>query len=432
MSPTILIITPRWPDHSLWGLIGIKFPYLALTTLASLVPDSCEVKIIDENVDPVDFDFPADLVAVSLMTPLAPRGYAIADRFREKGIPVVIGGVHATMAPEEAARHADTVVVGEGELLWPEVIEDFRAGSLKKRYVRDRFAPLTSLPLPRRELLKRGSYLFQNTLQTTRGCPNDCDFCSVSSFYGRTYRFRPVGEVIEEIKTLKGNLIFFVDDNIIGNRTYARELFENLKPLKRRWVSQATLNLTRDRRLLTLARESGCLGLLVGFESLSQSILNNLGKTFYRVHQYREAIQILHDQGIGIQGSFIFGHDDDPPDSFDQVVDFCQDNKMDAVLFSLLTPFPGTRIFDRFLEEKRLLHFNWEKYDMNHVVFRPKQMTPEALEKRFLGAYKKIYSLPSVVNRLFKFNRSLFLFVPMNLSMRNAWKKIFRFEGLSG
>jgi radical SAM superfamily enzyme YgiQ (UPF0313 family) len=150
------------------------------------------------------------------------------------------------------------------------------------------------------------------------------------------------------------------------------------------------------------------------------------------VHQYREAIRILHDQGIGIQGSFIFGHDDDPPDSFDQVVDFCQDNKMDAVLFSLLTPFPGTRIFDRFLEEKRLLHFNWDKYDMNHVVFRPKQMTPEALERRFLGAYKKIYSLPSVVNRLFKFNRSLFLFVPMNLSMRNAWKKIFRFEGLSG
>jgi len=432
MSPTILIITPRWPDQSLWGLIGIKFPYLALTTLASLVPDSCEVKIIDENVDPVDFDFPADLVAVSLMTPLAPRGYAIADRFRKKGIPVVIGGVHATMAPEEAARHADAVVVGEGELLWPEVIEDFRTGSLKKRYVRDRFAPLTSLPLPRRELLKRGSYLFRNTLQTTRGCPNDCDFCSVSSFYGRTYRFRPVEEVIEEIKTLKGNLIFFVDDNIIGNRAYARELFENLKPLKRRWVSQATLNLTRDRRLLTLARESGCLGLLVGFESLSQSILNNLGKTFYRVHQYREAIRILHDQGIGIQGSFIFGHDDDPPDSFDQVVDFCQDNKMDAVLFSLLTPFPGTRIFDRFLEEKRLLHFNWDKYDMNHVVFRPKQMTPEALERRFLGAYKKIYSLPSVVNRLFKFNRSLFLFVPMNLSMRNAWKKIFRFEGLSG
>ena len=259
MSPTILIITPRWPDQSLWGLIGIKFPYLALTTLASLVPDSCEVKIIDENVDPVDFDFPADLVAVSLMTPLAPRGYAIADRFRKKGIPVVIGGVHATMAPEEAARHADAVVVGEGELLWPEVIGDFRAGSLKKRYVRDRFAPLTSLPLPRRELLKRGSYLFQNTLQTTRGCPNDCDFCSVFSFYGRTYRFRPVGEVIQEIKTLKGNLIFFVDDNIIGNRTYARELFENLKPLKRRWVSQATLNLTRDRRLLTLARESGCL-----------------------------------------------------------------------------------------------------------------------------------------------------------------------------
>ena len=284
--------------------------------------------------------------------------------------------------------------------------------------------------MPRRDLLRRGAYLFQNTLQTTRGCPNDCDFCSVTTFYGNTYRFRPVAEVLQEIGALKGNLIFFVDDNIIGSRTYAEELFEGLKPLKKRWVSQATLNISREEKLLTLARDSGCLGLFVGFESLSQEILNDLGKPFYRVAQFETAIRRLHDYGIGIQGSFIFGNDNDPPDVFSRVVRFCNRNRLEAVLFSLLTPFPGTRIFHQLLKENRILHFDWEKYDMNHVVFRPLGMEPEALEKGFFEAYKSVYSSSSLMKRLFKPSRSLFLFGPMNLSMRRAWNKLRRREGM--
>jgi radical SAM superfamily enzyme YgiQ (UPF0313 family) len=309
------------------------------------------------------------------------------------------------------------------------VVADFIKGELKKYYLTDRRAPLASMALPRRDLLRRGAYLFQNTLQTTRGCPNDCDFCSVTTFYGNTYRFRPVAEVLQEIEALKGNLLFFVDDNIIGSRAYAQELFEGLKPLKKRWVSQATLNISREEKLLTLARDSGCLGLFVGFESLSQEILNGLGKPFYRVAQYEAAIRRLHDYGIGIQGSFIFGNDNDPPDVFSRVVRFCNRNRLEAVLFSLLTPFPGTRIFHQLLKENRILHFDWEKYDMNHVVFRPRGMEPEALEKGFFEAYKQVYSGASLMKRLFKSGKSLFLFGPMNLSMRRAWKRIRRREG---
>ena len=430
MPGKVLMIMPRWSEKSLWGVMGIKFPYLSLTTLAALTPPEMEVRILDENVEAIDFDSRPDLVAVSLMTPLAPRGYEIADQFRIRGIPVVVGGVHATMMPEEAEEHADAVVIGEGEILWPEVVADFSQAALKKYYRTDRRTPLNSMALPRRDLLRRGAYLFQNTLQTTRGCPNDCDFCSVTTFYGNTYRFRPVAEVLQEIGALKGNLIFFVDDNIIGSRTYAQELFEGLKPLKKRWVSQATLNISRETKLLTLARDSGCLGLFVGFESLSQEILNDLGKPFYRVAQYETAIRRLHDHGIGIQGSFIFGNDNDPPDVFSRVVRFCIQNRLEAVLFSLLTPFPGTRIFHQLLKENRIIHFDWEKYDMNHVVFRPQGMTAEALEKGFFEAYRKVYSSTSLLKRLFKSGRSLFLFGPMNLSMRRAWKRIRGREGL--
>lgn len=424
VSKKISLIMPRWPENSLWGRIGIKFPYLALTTLAALTPPEFEVRVLDENVETIDFQDRPDLAAISLMTPLAPRGYAIADRFRSRGVPVVLGGVHATMMPEEAKGHAEAVAVGEGEGIWPALLEDFFSGSLKPFYRSDRLVPLRDLSPPRRELLKRGAYLFQNTLQTTRGCPNDCDFCSVTTFYGNTYRFRPVAEVLKEIKTLKGNLIFFVDDNIIGHKSYAEELFRGLVPLKRRWVSQATLGLTRDEKLLSLARESGCLGLFVGFESLSQEILNDLGKPFYKVDHYETAIRILHDQGIGIQGSFIFGHDEDTPEAFARVVRFCDRNRLDAVLFSLLTPFPGTRIYQQMIREKRILDFDWEKYDMNHVVFQPRRMTPEALEQGFREAYKNVYSGASLFRRLVKANRSLLLFGPMNLSMRRAWKKI--------
>ena len=209
MNKKILIIMPRWSEKSLWGVMGIKFPYLALTTLAALTPPDMEVRIIDENVEAIDFDSRPDLVAISLMTPLAPRGYEIADQFRIRGVPVVVGGVHATMMPEEAEEHADAVVIGEGEILWPEVVADFIKGELKKYYLTDRRAPLDSLPLPRRDLLRRGAYLFQNTLQTTRGCPNDCDFCSVTTFYGNTYRFRPVARGTPGDRGAKGQLDFF-------------------------------------------------------------------------------------------------------------------------------------------------------------------------------------------------------------------------------
>ena len=310
--------------------------------LAGLTDDDWDITIIDENTQRIDFDILPDLVGVSLMTPLAPRGYAIADEYRRRNIPVVLGGIHPTMMPDEAAMHADAVVTGEAEATWTEVLADARTGTLKPRYHAEGFPPLAGMQTPRRDLLNRKSYFFINTVQTTRGCPFDCEFCSVTAFYGRTYRTRPVQDIVREIEQMDGSHLFFVDDNIVGKPDVAKELFQALKPLKKKWFSQASLSIVKDQSLLKLARESGCGGLFVGFESLSQETLKSYGKSVNRAGEYRDAINRLHDHGIGIQGSFIFGADQDDTSVFSDVLRFVEKTHIEAAIFSVLTPFPGT------------------------------------------------------------------------------------------
>ncbi|MBW2348516.1 MAG: cobalamin-dependent protein, partial [Deltaproteobacteria bacterium] len=221
----LLLVAPAWPRESLWGQIVFRFPYLSLTTLAALTGDEWEVRLTDENVESIDFADHPDLVGISVMTPLARRAYEIADRFRSEGVPVVLGGIHPTMMEEEARAHADVVVTGEAEAVWATLLEDFRAGRLKPLYRARDFVSMERFPVPRRELLKKKAYFFTNTIQTSRGCPFDCDFCSVTSFYGRTYRVRPVEDVVEEIEQMGGGFLFFVDDNIAGKPRYAKDLF---------------------------------------------------------------------------------------------------------------------------------------------------------------------------------------------------------------
>ncbi len=228
----LFIIAPKWPENSLWGQIVFRFPYLALTTLAALTDDQWEVTIIDENVRPLDFKDLPDLVAISIMTPLAQRGYKIADTYRSKGVSVVLGGIHPTMMPDEAARHADAVVQGEAETTWPQVLADFSNQALKPVYRPDGFCSLDRLPIPRRDLLQHKAYFFINTIQTTRGCPFDCEFCSVTSFYGRTYRMRTVQDIIDELDQTGGGFTFFVDDNIVGKPAHAKKLFKALIPIE--------------------------------------------------------------------------------------------------------------------------------------------------------------------------------------------------------
>ena len=419
----LFLIAPKWPQNSLWGQIFFRFPFLSLTMLAGMTDESWDVTIIDENVQAIDFDDRPDLVGISMMTPLAPRGYAIADEYRKRKIPVILGGIHPTMVPAEAAEHADSVVTGEAESIWPQVLADAKMLKLKSRYTTDNYHALTDLSFPRRDLLNSKGYFFINTVQTTRGCPFDCEFCSVTAFYGRTYRTRPISEVIQEVEQMEGRHVFFVDDNIVGKPAYAKKLFQALKPLKKQWFSQASLSIVKDRQLLQLARDSGCGGLFVGFESLSQETLKAYGKSVNRSAEYRDAVKRIHDYGIGIQGSFIFGADQDDPSVFSDVLRFVEKSHIEAAIFSVLTPFPGTEIFTEFQRAKRILHTNWELYDMNHVVFKPKLMSAPQLQNGLDWAYKKLYGYPSIIKRLFPFRRGPIFFGVQNIGFKRAWAK---------
>jgi len=422
----LVLIAPKWPEKSLWGQIYFRFPYLALTNLAALAGEDWEISILDENVEPIDFNSLPDLAAISIMTPLAKRGYEIADAYRQKGVPVVLGGIHPTMMSAEAKTHADAVVLGEAEAIWPQVLDDFKRGDLKSSYNPSNLLNLDGLRIPKRELLNRKAYFFVNTIQTTRGCPYDCDFCSVTTFYGRSYRMRSVDEVINEIGQMEPGFLFFVDDNIVGAPGYAKKLFRALIPLNVKWFSQAALGIVKDKELLDLAQRSGCKGLFIGFESLSQESIKAMGKSINQVAEYKEAIKKIHEHGIGIQGSFIFGTDNDDGSVFSDVLRFIEKTHLEAVIFSILTPFPGTRIYQKMLQENRILHIDWEKYDMNHVVYQPRKMTPQELQEGFNWAYKRLYGYRSILKRLFPFSRSGLFFSIQNYGFRQAWKKTFK------
>jgi len=309
----VRIISPAWPEGSLWASMVFQFPLLSLTTLAAATPPGIEVEITDENVESLPPEDDADLVAITAMTPLAPRAYEIADRYRARGVPVVLGGVHPTWRPEEAARHADAVVRGEGDWIWPRVIADFQRGALAPIY-EDRARPrLEDLRVPRWDLLRDKPYFFTNTLQTSRGCPHDCDFCSVTASHGRKYRTKPLEQVAREIEACNGGkgFLFIVDDNVIGHRDHAWRLFRLLDSYTLKWLSHATVDLAWDLPLLRECARSGCHGLFVGFESLSQRCLDAMGKRTNAAARYFEAVDRFHDAGIGVEGAFIFGNDDD-------------------------------------------------------------------------------------------------------------------------
>jgi radical SAM superfamily enzyme YgiQ (UPF0313 family) len=421
----VLLIVPGWSPSNLWGQIGFKFPPLSLLALASSMPEDVEVSIIDENLEMIPFERETDLIGLTVMTPQAPRAYQIADEFRKRGKRVVLGGFHVSHLPEEALLHADAVVVGEGDRVWQEVIQDFKESRGKKIYRDNEPVSLSDVKMPRRELVKGKGYLFTNTIQTTRGCPFQCEFCSVSSFFGRSYRTRPLSLVVEELEELRRESIFLflVDDNLVGNRPYARSLFQEMAPLKFKWASHAPLTLVHDEELLQRASQSGCMALFVGFESLTSENLTMMRKPENLGISPVEAVKIFHDHGIGILASFILGYDHDEPDTFKRILDFCHQAKIDGALFPVLTPYPGTLLRERLKREGRILTDQWDLYDMEHVTFIPRRMTPEQLEEGFEWLNASFLSWGSILRRLFRLHRSLQIFGPMNLGFRKAWKK---------
>jgi len=380
-------------------------PNLGLPILAALSPPDVEISITDDLLTPIDLEKDlkeVDLVGITVLTKTALRAYEIADGYRKKGIPVVLGGIHPTALPEEAKEHADSVVMGEAEEVWPSLIEDFRIGNLKSFYRQERFTELSKIPRPRREILPRKGYFPLDVIQATRGCPFRCEFCSVRKFFGDTYRFRPISEVVEEMKTLRHRLIMFNDDNILGNPFYSKELLKALIPLKKKWIGQASLSGLRDAENVALLAKSGCIGLLIGFESLSKSNLIQSQKYQNDPTEYREVIHTLHRFGITIWGSFIFGFDEDDPSIFEETVAFAIQTKLFSVVFALLTPYPETAFYQRVKEEGRLVQDQWwllERQEESAPFFIPKKMSSEVLREGWKRAWKEFYSFPSIWKR---------------------------------
>jgi radical SAM superfamily enzyme YgiQ (UPF0313 family) len=376
---------------------------LTLTTLAALTPDypDIHVKVVDGSVDRIPLDYPADLVGISVITGCARPAYALARHFRGRGIPVVLGGVHVSILPGEAIAHADSIVVGRGEQAWPRLIEDFRRGSLRRVYREDPLSggELAGVPLPRRELQRAGGYMLPNSIQATRGCKRACDFCTVPAVWPHYLR-RPVAEVIRDIKAAPGKQIGFNDVSLIDDAEYARELFTAMTPLRKRWGGLVTADALQDTELLELMVRSGCVYLLIGFESGDQATLRGIRKSFNKTQSYKELIGSLQRRGITIQGCFVFGFDHDDSTVFESTVQLVQDLGVDIPRYSLYTPYPGTPLFQRMLAEKRILSFNWDDYDTMHVVIQPAQMSPEELYRGFKWAYRETFRLGRVARRV--------------------------------
>ncbi len=415
--PKLLIIAPAW-SQGWWGGGKVLAPPLVLPLLAGLTPPDVDVRLIDENVEQVDTNTATDWVAITCMTASAPRAYAIADAFRQRGIPVVIGGIHPTVLPDEAAIHADAVVIGEAEPVWREVLADLAGGRLRARYDHVGYPDLVGLPRPRRELLQVERYLTTNIVQTARGCPNACAFCTVSAVSGRQYRFRPVPEVVEEVRSLARGWVGFVDDNMAGHAGRAKELFEALIPLKRRWVGQADVTMAKDPELLSLAARSGCQAMFIGLESLSQENLRATHKTPNVGTDMGAAITTIHNAGIEIIGSFVLGLDGDDRGVFARTVEFAERHKLAAAQFAVLTPFPGTAIRQQLEGENRIMDTDWSRYTMSNVVFRPQHMTDLELRQGQQYAYARFYSMPSILKRSLTTRRKLLARLLVNFSYR--------------
>lgn len=423
----LYLISPCKPED-IWRKRRAAFvlPQMSLAILAALTPPDIEVKVTDELVDDIDFDYPADLVAISTNTTNAPRAYAVARRFREKGSKVIMGGIHPSVLPDETLEHADSVFVGEAEDLWQVVLGDLRTGRLRQRYCCESFPDPSLIPSGRWDLLNGSRYFVPRTFQASRGCPHNCGFCSSTQFFGVRHRCRPVGALVEELRAYKKRLAVFVDDNIAGNPAYARELFSALKPLRKRWVAQSSIEIAKDNALLGLAAESGCAGLLIGFESIHPGNARDVRK-LRKAEHYAECIREIRSHGIGVHGSFIFGFDNDPPDIFESTVDFVMEHRLQAANFCKLTPFPGTRLHHDLEAQGRILHRNWECYDRYQIVYKPASIPIRELHEKTLAAYLRTYSLPSILRRRPSNWRDIIPYFAINVSYRLGSRRLRNF-----
>lgn len=428
----ILLLSPRGPLYRHRGGIwkkSLRYQPLTLTTLAALIPADvpATVTVLDEGIHDIDPDIQADLVGISAITGSVMRAYELADHFRRRGIPVVLGGVHPTLMPDEAAQHADCVVVGYAEDTWPQLLHDFCAGQMKPRYTQAPDLSLANRPIARRNLLPANHYVTPYTLEATRGCVHPCEFCVVPVAWGRKPYQRPVAEVVTEIKQMRARRILFLDLNLIADVDYAKELFTALIPLGLTWGGLTTTLVAWDEELLALLQRSGCKGLLLGLETLSQDSLTETHKSFGMKKDYFEVVRQLHSRKIAIMGCFAFGFDHDTPDTFAATVDFAIEAGIDLPRYAILTPFPGTALFNRLQSENRILTRDWSLYDAQHVVFSPQRMTPAQLQLGTEWAWKQTYSYGAIAKRLSRARIMLPLAIPANWGYRFYAHRLHQF-----
>lgn len=380
---------------------------LALGVLASLTPPDWEVKIVQEPKDTIDFDTEVDLVGITAATHTVKRGYEISGEFRKRGKKVIMGGIHPSMMYREALLHCDSVCIGEAEPVWKEILEDVKQGKLKKTYRSKDSFDLSLYTPPRRDLIPKRKSIFFNigTVETSRGCPYNCDFCSVSITQGRKIRYRPLENLIPEIESVEKKTLFFVDNNIAANFHYAKKLFHEMIPLKKKWTGQATISIVQDRELLKLAGDSGCFGLLIGIESLIKDGFERYSKSMKSLDDLKEALKILKDNGIAVEAHLVFGNDFDTKDTMKESLENLLKLDFLAASLNILVPYPGTRLTAYLERQKRILSKDWNYYDINHLLFKPNNFTCEEFIEEMQNLRKEFHSFKAICSRTLSFLR---------------------------
>ncbi|MDO8509298.1 MAG: radical SAM protein [Nanoarchaeota archaeon] len=380
---------------------------LSMAVLGGMTPKDVEINFYDDRFDEIPYNDDSDLVAITTETYTAQRGYKIADGFRERGIPVVIGGIQTSLVPNEARAHADSVAIGDSEFIWPEIIKDLRNGKLQPTYTAQPRKGILPHVSPRRELFDKGKYVSLEMVETGRGCPFTCDFCSIAGSYDGSFRTKNVKDIVKDIEGLEGRTLYFVDDNFVSNLRRTKDLCKALVPLGKKWFSHGSINMANDAELLKLMEKSGCANILIGFESLNPKNLEDMGKSWgVAVRGYTEAINKLRDHGVTIYGTFVFGYDHDTPDDFKRTLDFAIEQKFALAAFNHLVPFPGTPLYSRLQKQDRLLDNEWwlnPQYRFGEVAFKPANMSAETLAEKCFECREDFYSYSSTFKRMFDF-----------------------------